>query len=228
MKHILITLVCFAAFSSPVLAQHGGAGHGMAHEGAEHHHHGTRFDDAAKWSKSFDDPARDAWQMPHRIMMTLKLKETDIVADIGAGTGYLAVRLAHHTGKGKVYASDISKSMVEFLAKRAKEQGLPNLIAVQGSVTSPNLPEKADVAVLLDVYHHIGQRTAYFDRLKASLKPGARVVIIDFRPEAKLGAPKHMCIPPAQVDEEMNAAGFNRIASHDFLPHQYFLEFQVR
>lgn len=177
--------------------------------------------------ENFDDPARDAWQMPHRIMMTLNVKETDIVADIGAGTGYLAVRLAHHAGSGKVYASDISASMVEFLAKRAKEQNLPNLIAVKGSAESANLPEKIDLAVLLDVYHHIGKRPDYFRNLKASLKPGARIAIIDFRPEAKLGAPKHMRIPAAQVDEEMQAAGFHRIASHDFLAHQYFLIYEA-
>lgn len=229
MKRFFATCACIAAFNLAAFAQqtqHGG--HGMAHEGAEHHHHGTHFDDAAKWSKRFDDPARDAWQMPHRIMMALKLKETDIVADIGAGTGYLAVRLAHHTGKGKVYASDISKSMVEFLTKRASSQGLANLAAVQGSVASPNLPEMVDAAVLLDVYHHIGNRVDYFRNLKASLKPGARVIIIDFRPEAKLGAPKHMRLPVAQVDEELSAAGYKRIAAHDFLPHQYFLEYQAR
>lgn len=218
-----LAAAALALIAVPAAAQHGGSM--PAHTGAEHHHHGTRFNDAERWAKTFDDPKRDAWQKPHDILMALKLKPTDSVADIGAGTGYLAVRLARHAGT--VYASDISKGMVDFLAKRAKETGLKNLTAVKGSETDAKLPEKVDLAILLDVYHHIGMRVDYFRKLRGSLKPGARVAIIDFRPEAKYGAPKHMRLPIATVDEEMRAAGFKRTASHDFLPRQYFLIYQA-
>ena len=225
MKPILTALLfATALFALPAVAQHGGSM--PAHTGAERHHHGTRFNDAERWTRTFDDPKRDAWQMPHEILMALKLKPTDIIADIGAGTGYLAVRLARHAGK--VYASDISKGMVEFLAKRAKQHNLANMIAVQGAETSANLPEQVDLAILLDVYHHIGRRVDYFRNLKASLKPGGRIAIIDFRPESKYGAPRHMRLPISTVDEEMKAAGFQRTASHDFLPRQYFLIYQQR
>lgn len=200
---------------------------GMAHEGAQNHGHGSRFDDAARWTRTFDDPRRDAWQKPHEVLTALNIKSGDRVADIGAGTGYLAIRLAHRAGKGKVYASDVSKGMVDFLQKRARDNGIDNLFAVQGSQTSANLPEPVDLAVLLDVYHHIDRRVDYFRALKQSLKPGARVAIIDFRPESKYGSPKHLRMPVSEVDSEMKAAGYKRTASHGFLPRQYFLIYEV-
>ncbi len=200
---------------------------GMAHDGADHHTHGSQFTDAARWARTFDDPKRDAWQKPREVLTALNIKSGNVIADIGAGTGYLAVRLAHHAGTGKVYASDVSKSMVEFLQKRAKDNSISNLHAVQGSETSANLPEPVDLAVLLDVYHHIGKRVDYFRALQKSLKPGGRIAIIDFRPESKFGSPKHMRIPVSDVDAEMKAAGYARTASHGFLPRQYFLIYQV-
>jgi SAM-dependent methyltransferase len=203
--------VTLAAAIPLALAQHG---HGAKHK---------RFDDPAKWTKSFDDPARDKWQKPDEVIAALKLQPTFVVADIGAGTGYLAVRLARHVPKGTVYAVDLEKPMVDHLAQRAKAGGIANLRAVLASETSPNLPEPVDLVVLLNVYHHIDARPAYFGRLRSSLRPGARIAIIDFRPESPVGAPKHLRLPVAQVETEMGKAGYRRTASHDFLPRQYFL-----
>jgi len=197
----------------------------------ERHPPGTaeshRFSDPQKWSAAFDDPQRDQWQKPDQIIAALALKPSDLVADIGAGTGYLAVRLARHLKAGTVYAVDIEANMVRHLAERAKASGIANLRAVTASATSANLPEPVDVAVLLNVYHHIAERPAYFKRLQASLKPAARVTIIDFRPESPVGAPKHMRLPAGRIESEMKAAGYKLVASHDFLPYQYFLVFQV-
>ena len=220
MKRLFLAISFCVAAACAAVAQ-------PAHQGAEHHHHGSRFDDAEKWLKTFDDPKRDEWQKPHELLMALDLKPGDIVADLGAGTGYLAARIARHVPQGKVFAADISADMVAFLNKRAKDNAIGNLVAIQARETSPNLPEKVDVAVLLDVYHHIGKRVDYFKSLQASLKPGARVVVIDFRPEATSGAPKHMRLSVSTVDEEMAAAGYRRIAAQDFLPHQYFLIYQI-
>jgi predicted methyltransferase len=187
--------------------------------------HTQRFDDPKKWSASFDDPARDKWQKPAEIFAALGLKPADAVADIGAGTGYLAVRLAHHLSAGTVYAVDLEKNMVAHLAERAKANGIANLRAVQASATSPNLPEKVDLVILLNVYHHIAARPDYFRRLQASLKPGGRVAVIDYRPEALSGPPKRFRISAKQIESEMRAAGYRRTAAHDFLPLQNFLVF---
>jgi ubiquinone/menaquinone biosynthesis C-methylase UbiE len=191
-----------------------------------HGGHHPRFDDPNKWSKSFDDPERDKWQMPDRVIAALQLRPGDTVADVGAGTGYLAVRLARQVTDGTVFAVDLEPNMVKHLAERAKANGIANLRAVVGSEASPNLPEPVDVVVLLNVYHHLSARTDYFKRLLPSLKPGARVAIIDFRPESPAGAPKHMRLPAERIRSEMTAAGYVLAGSHDFLPRQNFLVFR--
>ena len=193
------------------------------HKGGGHH---SRFDDPKKWSATFDDPERDKWQMPDRIIAALELRPSDLVADIGAGTGYLAVRIARQLKSGTVFAVDVEPNMVKHLAERAQANGIANLRAVVGSETSPKLPEPVDVAILLNVYHHLSERTDYFKRLHSSLKPGGRVAIIDFRPESPAGAPKHMRLPADRIRSEMTAAGYVPAGSHDFLPRQNFLLFR--
>lgn len=188
---------------------------------------GHRFSDPKKWSATFDDPERDKWQKPDEIIAALKLKSTDRVADIGAGTGYLAVRLARAVASGIVYAVDIEENMVKHLTERAKANGIANIRGVVASTTSANLPEPVDVVVLLNVYHHISERPAYFKRLKASLKEGARVAIIEYRPESPRGPPPRLRLSAAQVESEMKAASYMRVAAHDFLPYQSFLVFQA-
>src|SRR5436305_493175 len=91
------------------------------------HTHEHPFEDADKWSEVFDDPKRDSWQKPHQVVQALALKPDAIVADIGAGTGYFSVRLAHMVPKGKVYAVDLEPDMVRHLAARAKREQLPNM-----------------------------------------------------------------------------------------------------
>jgi len=190
------------------------------------HHHHPRFDDPKKWSERFENPERDKWQMPDRIVTSLALRKADRVADIGAGTGYMAARLARAVPEGVVFAVDIEPNMVKHLAGRAKSEGLGNLRAVTGSATSPNLPEPVDVAFLLNTYHHIDNRTDYFKQLRTSLKPAGRVAIVDYRPDAPAGPPQHMRLPAAQITAEMTAAGYKLAASFDFLPRQNFLIFQ--
>ncbi len=186
-----------------------------------------RFDDPKKWSATFDDPERDKWQMPERIIAALTLSPTDVVADIGAGTGYMAVRLARHLKGGTVFAVDLEPKMVQHLAERAKANGIANLRTIVATEASPNLPERVDVVVLLNVYHHISERSDYFKRLRTSLKPGGRVAIVDFRPESPVGAPKHLRLSVDQITTEMTAAGYLPAGSHDFLPRQNFLVFQL-
>jgi predicted methyltransferase len=190
------------------------------------HTHRHSFENAAQWAKSFDDPRRDAWQKPHEVIAALKLAPDAKVADIGAGTGYFAVRLAHMLPQGRVYAVDSERGMVEHLAKRAKEAGIINLSAVQAEPGSARLPEAVDLALLVDVYHHIESREDYFRRLAESLKPGGRVAVVDFNAVSKIGPPPKERLAPAQVETEMKAAGFRRVAAHDFLPNQFFLVFE--
>jgi len=190
------------------------------------HSHQHSFGDAERWSKVFDDPERDAWQKPHEVIRALALKPDAVVADIGAGTGYFAVRLAHMLSKGRVYAVDTEPDMVKHLDARARKEGLRNLTAIPASPDNPRLPVKADLILFVDVYHHVEDRERYFARLRASLRPGGRVAIIDFRLDSPVGPPRAARMPPEQVKAELARAGYSLEREHGFLPNQYFLVFR--
>lgn len=202
--------------SGSVVAQHG-----------EQHMHG-RFDDAEKWSKIFDDPARDAWQKPEEVIAVLKLAPDAVVADIGSGTGYFAVRLARAVPRGKVYGADAEPDMVRFLNARAAKESIGNLSSHAAGEDGPNLPSQVDLALVVDTYHHIPQRSRYFERLKSSLRSGGRVAIVDFKLDSPTGPPVQHRIPPEQVKAEMERAGYRLAERPDFLPYQYFLVFAPR
>lgn len=214
MKSTLIAVV-IAACALPVLAQQ--------HQKPDHMEH--KFDDPARYAKSFDDPARDAWQMPARVIEALALKPGMKIADIGAGTGYFSMRLAKTPGIS-VFAVDIEPKMVDYLKTRAASERANNITAVLAGASSPNLPESVDVVLVVDTYHHLPNRPAYFRELRTSLKPGGRVAIVDFRKDAPDGPPAHFRFTPEQVRNEMTQAGYQLEASHDFLPRQYFLIFR--
>ena len=190
----------------------------------EHSDH--RFSGAENWSKVFDDPERDAWQKPHEVIQALKLAPDAAVADIGSGTGYFAVRLAHMVPKGRVYGVDAEPDMVRYLAERAKREGLSNLAAVAAKPNDPGIPSAVDLVILVDTYHHIPSRERYFQNLQKSLKPGGRLAIIDFKLDSPVGPPQMARIPPDQVKRELRRAGYEVAQEHAFLPHQYFLVFR--
>lgn len=190
------------------------------------HTHRHSFDDAERWARVFDDPERDAWQKPHQVIEALGLEPGARVADLGAGTGYFAVRLASMLPGGRIYAVDIAPDMVRYLEARAKREGLSNMLAVKGEPDNPNLPDKADLVLLVDVYHHVEDRVDYFRRLGGVLRPGGRVAIIDFRLDSPAGPPRAARLAPDAVKAEMKAAGYTLAAEHDFLPYQYFLVFR--
>ena len=192
------------------------------------HTHQHRFSDADKWAQVFDDPERDAWQKPHQVIEALALKPGAVVADLGAGTGYFSVRLARMVPKGTVYAVDVEPDMVKYLGQRAAREKLKNMIAVAAAPGDARLPAKADLVLLVDVYHHIGERERYFRALADSLKPGGRLAVIDFRLDSKRGPPRDARVAPERVKAEMKAAGYTLAAEHAFLPDQYFLVFARR
>lgn len=194
----------------------------------QHPHAQHRFQDAERWARVFDDPERDAWQKPHEVIQALKLAPGARVADVGAGTGYFAVRLASLLPQGKVYAVDVERDMVRYLGERARKEGLSNLQAVQGAPEDARLPEKVDLILLVDVYHHIEKRTEYFRRLAASLAPDGRIAVIDFKLDAPAGPPRAARIAPDRVKDELARAGLRLVEEHGFLPHQYFLVFAAQ
>ena len=205
-----------------VLMGSGATGH------AQSGHHQQRFQDAERWARVFDDPARDAWQKPDEVIRALTLAPDALVADIGSGTGYFAVRLARAAPRGHVYGADIEPDMVGYLAERGRREGRANLTSVEAAPDDPRLPQPVDVILVVDTYHHIAQRPTYFRRLRESLRAGGRVAIIDFLPDAPAGPPRQARVAATVVKEEMGRAGYGLVTEHTFLPYQYFLVFATR
>ncbi len=197
---------------------------GCAHR--PHTAHGDgHFDDADAWALAFEDPARDDWQKPSEVIAALGLTAQTRIADIGAATGYFPVRFAKVAAM--VYGVDIEAAMVEYLTKRAEREGLNNLVAVLGTSTDAKISQPVDIVTVVDTYHHIENRTAYFAALKRSLSPRGHLAIIDFKTNSKLGPPKEMKIAPEQVTRELTEAGYALATQHGFLAEQYFLVFTL-
>ncbi len=194
-------------------------GHGGDNATSQH-----RFDAIAKWQAHFEDPARDAWQLPDRVVRTLVDRTDLVIADVGSATGYFPARFARAAPQGQVFGADIEPGMVTHLNDRARREGLDNLVSILAGSDGPHLPRTADLIFFCDTVHHIDSRIAYFTRLKQSLRPGGRVAIVDFRLDSDRGPPHKL--DQARVKKEMLQAGYRLVASHDFLPDQYFLVFK--
>ena len=208
---ICLTLACVALASA------------LAQTPPSHHH---SFADADRWAKIFDDPARDDWQRPHQVIQALRLAPDAAVADIGAGTGYFTVRIAHMTPGAHVYAEDIEPDMIKYISERIRRERLSNVTPLLGRPDDPMLPVSVDLALVVDTYHHIGDRQAYFRRLRERLKPAGEVAIIDFTKSSSVGPPPAERLAADEVKNEMAQAGYALAAEHSFLPNQYFLIFR--
>jgi arsenite methyltransferase len=182
-----------------------------------HQHHPPLSAD--EYAKILEDPSRDAWQKPQEVVETLHLRPDEVIADIGAGSGYFSRRFAQHAGK--VYAVDIDPKLLEIAGKNAPR----NLVTVLATPDDPKLLEGAiDTVFFCDVLHHIENRPAYYGKLSKALKPKGRIVVVDFY---KKKLPESMKLSENEVTSELKAAGFTRVASHK-LPYQYFLIFAKR
>jgi SAM-dependent methyltransferase len=225
----LVTVLVTAQTPAPQTPDHGTHGTpGATASGGDHaDHFARRFDNAAEWAREFDDPARDAWQLPARVIDALGIRPGQVVADIGAGTGYFTVRLAQTPARPKVYAVDIEPSMVAHIRQRAAAAGLTNVVGVVAGADRTNLPEAVDLALIVDTYHHIPNRVGYFTALRAALKPGGRIAIVDFKKGSPSGPPEEFRFTPEQITAELAKAGLSLQATHDFLPRQLFLVFGV-
>ena len=208
--------------------QQGAHQHGTkhAHEPTHGHDHAEgvmphRFENADRWAKVFDDPARDQWQEPDRVIAALELGPAMTVADVGAGTGYFAVRLARAVPSGKVIATDVEADMIRYMTERAKREGLTNLAAIVTPPDDPQLP-KVDRILVVDVWHHLGDRVGYAKKLAAALGPGGRLAVVDFKLDAKLGPPKHHRLAPDQIAADLRAAGLT-VDPPILLQEQYIL-----
>jgi predicted methyltransferase len=186
-------------------------------------------EDPKAYIAALDDPKRDAYQKPHEVMQALAVKEGEIVADIGAGSGYFTFRLAQHVGStGHVYAVDVSPDMIRHLNTRVRDMRLLNVSTILAPPGDPLLPQPVDRFLIVDVWHHIEDQTGYLALMKKLLKPGGQIVMIDFhKRNLPVGPPVTMKIAREDLLKQMQASGFRLAAERTFLPYQYFLVFTV-
>lgn len=184
--------------------------------------------DPKSYIGALEDPKRDAYQKPHEVITALGLRAGEIIADIGAGSGYFTFRLAHHVGdKGRVYAVDVSPDMIVHINRRIRELKVGNVVSVLAEPNDPLLADRSvDRFFFCDSWHHIENQTQYLSVMKGMLKPKGEVVMIDFhKKDLPVGPPLQMKIAREDVIKQLESNGFRLSKEHTFLPYQYFLVF---
>ena len=177
-----------------------------------------------------DQPSRDAWQKPTEVVTSLNLREGDVIADIGTGSGYFVPYLARSVGSaGHVYAIDIQPEMLAFVQRKVAELDLTNVTTVLSQEADTRLDgESVDLAFMVDVYHELGSPAALLSNIRAVLKPGGRLTIIDFKADREadpVGPPLSHRVPKERLIAEVEQAGFDLAETIELLPYQYFLVF---
>ncbi len=179
-----------------------------------------------------DDPRRGEWQQPGKVLDYLLIRSGDVVADIGAGTGYFTLQFAKRVGTGGVvYAVDVDPGMISLIEQRAKKEGHGNVRGILAALDDPGLPKGgADLIFICDTFLFFDNRGDYLLRLRDRLKPHGRVAIVSFNYKAEIpGAPpRHKMVSKEQTVAEMEKAGFALEADFLFLPYQDFLIFTKR
>ncbi|TVQ07123.1 MAG: methyltransferase domain-containing protein [Leptolyngbya sp. DLM2.Bin27] len=175
-----------------------------------------------------DRPSRVLQERPRAAIAALDLNPTDIVADVGAGTGYFARRIAPLVPQGKVLAVDIQPEMLALLQAELETQGIDNVEPVLGAVDDPNLPPNTvDLALMVDAYHEFAYPREVMAAVVAALKPGGRVVLAEYKAENPMIMIKRLHkMSVAQVRREMAAVGLTWVKTDDRLPEQHLLFFQ--
>lgn len=186
--------------------------------------------DSKTYIAMLEDPKRDAYQKPHEVLMALDLKPNEVIADIGAGSGYFSFRFSRHVGQGRVYAVDVSPDMILHMNRQIRDREIKNVTTVLAPPDDPLLPNASlDRIFICDSWHHIDKQTEYLALLKKLLKPGGQLVMIDFQKhELPLGPPMAMKIAREDLVRQLEGAGFHLLREHTFLPYQYFLVFGVK
>ena len=172
-------------------------------------------------------PSREIEEQPLAVIKALGLKPSYIVADIGAGSGYFSFRIAKELTQGKVLAVDIQPEMLDMINFLAQEEKITNVETILGRETSPNLQsETIDLALMVDAYHELAYPREMMEEIVKALKPGGRVVLVEYRRENPLIPIKTIHkMYQKQVKREMTSVGLQWLETKEFLPQQHYLVF---
>ncbi|MBE9139989.1 methyltransferase domain-containing protein [Nodosilinea sp. LEGE 07088] len=175
-----------------------------------------------------DRPSRLLQERPQAAIAALDLSPTDVVADIGAGTGYFARRIAPLVPQGKVLAVDIQPEMLALLEGELEAKGIDNVELILGQLDNPNLPPNSiDLALIVDAYHEFAYPREVMAGVVAALRPGGQVVLAEYRAENPMILIKRLHkMSAAQARREMAAVGLQWVKTDDRLPEQHLLFFE--
>ena len=182
---------------------------------------------AAGW---LERPEREEEEKPRLLVDALGLQPDDIVADVGAGTGYYTFRLAGRVPRGKVLAVDVEPGLLAELRAAAARRGVDNVEPVLGAVDDPRLPAGAvDLVLIVDAYHEFSHPREMMAAIVRALAPGGRVALVEYRAEDP-DLPIHPLhrMSAAQARREMEAAGLVLLETRDHLPRQHLMFFGRR
>ena len=191
---------------------------------------GRQFAGVMGWQGApwLDREERDIEEAPDRAIDALDLKAGQIVADIGAGSGYMSIRMARRVGPtGRVWAEDIQPEMIELLKQRLAKERIANVTPILGLIDDPKLPEASiDLMLLVDVYHEFSEPQKMLRGMRAALKPGGRLVLLEYRkedPTIPIRIEHKMTV--AEAKPEVEAEAFTLSKVDERLPRQHILIF---
>jgi ubiquinone/menaquinone biosynthesis C-methylase UbiE len=171
---------------------------------------------------------REREEAPDVLVRELGLSPTDVVADIGAGTGYFTFRLSPLLPDGKILAVDIQEEMLEIILERAASRSVDNVVPVKGDIDDPHLPDGGvDLVLLVDAYHEFSHPREMMLAIHRALRPGGRVILVEYRaedPDVPI-KPLHK-MSQKQARAEMAIVGLEWVETRDVLPRQHFMVFR--
>ncbi len=193
----------------------------------KHDHSKHPFKNAEEFAAKFDDPSRDEWQKPDEILDFIELKPSYKFADFGAGTGYFSIRAAKRVKEGVVFAIDSEPEMLRYIQKRAASAGLSNIKTFKTNHHLA-LPERVDVILLVNTYHHIENRVSCFSDLKRWLNADGKLVVIEGKPGTPMEPPEEIRVTRNIIETELAQAGYAQSDEASFLPYQSLQIFKLK
>jgi SAM-dependent methyltransferase len=188
------------------------------------------FAETEKYIEFLERKDREIWQKPDAVIESLKLKGTETIADVGAGSGYFSFRFASKLAHGKVIAIDIDPEMVRYIHHKVMSSNIKNIEVVLALADDPKIPEKVNVVFICDVLHHLKDRTEWLAKLSSEINKGTKLVLIEFK-EGNLpeGPPENIKISSKEMISTVGGAGFAFIKKDStLLPYQNYFEFEKK